>query len=120
MNYAYRSSNPPLQKNTEIQNAESTINPCEISSSISTLPNEEEILFINVPEPYDALDDSDSNHSQDAEVDDSQYASIDQSIVSPYDISRAVQLKKTRCLTDIEKFNFLNNHFTPAVNRVGT
>ena len=97
-------SNPPLQKDTEIQNSESTINPCEISSSISTLPNKEDILSMNVPEIYDALDDSDSNHSQDTEVDDSQHASIDQSIVSPYDINRAVQLKKTVCLTDIQLF----------------
>ena len=40
---------------------------------------------MNVAEPYDALDDNDSNHSaikheQDAEVDDSQRTSIDQSI----------------------------------------
>ena len=120
-NYLYRSSNSALQKDTEFQNAESAINLCEISPSISTLPNEEETLSVNVAEPYDALDDSDSNHSsiecgRDAEVDDSQHASIDQSIVSPYDISRAVQLKKTRCLTDIEKFNFFNNHFIPAFN----
>jgi len=31
-----------------------------------------------------------------------------------YDISRAVQLKKTRCLTDAEKLNYFNDHFIPA------
>ena len=34
-----------------------------LHQSISTLPNEQEILSMNVAEPYDALDDSDSNHS---------------------------------------------------------
>lgn len=38
------------------------------------------------------------------------------STISSYDISKAVQLKKTRSLTDIEKFNFLNHHFIPPCN----
>ena len=50
-----------------------------------------------------------------AEVNNPQ-CSIDESTISAYDISRAVQLKKTRCLTDIEKLNYFNNHSIPASN----
>ena len=51
-----------------------------------------------------------------AEVNNPQY-SIDESTISAYDINRAVQLKKkTRCLTDIEKLNYFNNHSIPASN----
>ena len=41
---------------------------------------------------------------------------LDESISSTYDISKAVQLKKTRRLTDMEKFDFLNHHFIPPCN----
>ena len=61
----------------------------------------------------DALvDDSDHSSTEcildDPEVNDRQHASTDQSTTSTsaYDISRAVQLKKSRCLSDAEKFNF--------------
>ena len=42
--------------------------------------------------------------------------SIDESTISAYVISRAVQLKKTRFLTYIEKLNYFNNHSIPASN----
>jgi len=37
-------------------------------------------------------------------------------LFSVNDISRAVQLKKNRCLTGAEKLNHFNNHFIPASN----
>jgi len=48
------------------------------------------------------------------EVDNPQCSSIDENAISVYDISRAVQLKKTRCLTDAEKLYYFN--FIPASN----
>ena len=116
-----------MEIDTQIQNAESTMIPYEIPSPDATLPYEEKTLedtstnVNDIPEFDDALDNSDSNHSsiecgEDAEVEDPQHACIDESTISTYDISRAVQLKKMRCLTDIEKFNFCNNHFIPAIN----
>ena len=35
---------------------------------------------------------------------------------SRLDFSQAVQLKRSRNLTDAEKYDFLNNHFVPALS----
>ena len=42
-------------------------------------------------------------------------ASIDESTISTYDISRAVQLKKTRSLTDIEKLKLFKPSLYPTL-----
>ena len=88
-----------MQAGTEFQDAESTINPSHVSSSVSAVPNQKE--KISETEFDDALvDDSDHSSTEcvldDPEVDDRQHASTDQSTTSTssYDISRAVQLKK--------------------------
>ena len=98
----------------------------EVSSPISSLSQEDalEDIMISTHEkeipgsvdPNSYHNDTDDN-SVDCEQDtDTAGASIDESTISTYDISRAVQLKKTRSLTDIEKFNFLNHHFIPPYN----
>ena len=110
-----------MQAGTEFQDAESTISPSHVSSSVSAVPNEKEKISETAFD--DALvDDSDHSSTEcildDPEVNDRQHASTDQSTTSTsaYDISRAVQLKKSRCLSDAEKFNFFYNHFIPAFN----
>jgi len=47
------------------------------------------------------------------EVGNPQCSSIDENVISVFDINRAVQAMKTRCLTDAKKLNYFNN---PASN----
>ena len=126
----YRPRTPQVDKETQsVESSGTTLIP---SLPVSTLSHEEERLKNSSAQAKDTaksvnhnrlsdtgsdLDSMECEHDIEecstAEVDNPQCSSIDENAISVYDISRAVQLKKT---SDAEKLNYFNNYFTPAYN----
>jgi len=120
----YKSRNPPPQVDTETLSVESSGTAFIPSSLISALSHEEERLenspamakdtaksvnhnkLSNTSSDLDSVEcEQDIEECSTVVVDNPQCSFIDENAISVYDISRAVQLKKTRCLTDAEKLN---------------